>query len=131
MSNMHPGNAELESIAPGVMADMTQVVTALFKGLKFCHPVRYNLQRVTISERFKSGIAKSGVMEWVIDIQPIEGFYTLSAYIDIGWDNDVIKCPALFRDHRGVSCGFSEAAIKGFLYAGADLTDYIPPVMPI
>ncbi len=124
-----PGGSELESVAPGVLSDVINGVTALFKGTRICQPVRYNVQRIVISERFVSGIAKAGVMEWEIELQPLVASYTKSVYIDVGWDGDLIMFPATFRDHQGNVRGFTDVSISEFLFAGADLADHISPNM--
>jgi len=124
-----PGGSELESVAPGVMADVIQGVTAFFKGTRICQPVRYNVQRIVVSERFVSGIAKAGVMEWEIELQPLTATFTKSVYVDVGWDGDLIMFPATFRDHQGNVRGFTDVSISEFMFAGADLNDHIPPTM--
>ncbi len=122
--------SELASVAPDVLDESMKVVSSLFKSHRFCHAIRYNIKRITINKRYAGGAGQTGTMEWEIKVQPTEALYTLNAYVDIAWDDDMIKIPAVFKDHRGNARGFSDISIRRFLYAGVDLTDYIPPMMP-
>lgn len=125
-----PGMSELASIAPDVLDDTMKIVSSLFRQHRFCHAIRYNVKRITINKRYAGGAGQIGTMEWEIKVQPTEASYTLSAFVDIMWDDEMIKIPAIFKDHQGNVRGFSEVSIRRFLYAGVDLTDHIPPGMP-
>ncbi len=125
-----PGMSELASVAPDVLDDTIKIVSSLFRQHKFCHAIRYNVKCITINKRYAGGMGQTGKMEWEIKIQPIEAMYTLNAYVDIEWDDEMIRIPAVFKDHQGNVRGFSEVSIRRFLYAGVDLTDHIPPGKP-
>lgn len=125
-----PGMSEIASIAPDVLDESMKIVTSLFRGYKFCYAVRYNVKRISITKRYAGGEGQAGNMEWEVSIQPYEAMYTMSAFIDISWDDEVIKIPAVFKDNQGNIRGFSDVSIKRFLYAGADLSEHIPPHKP-
>ena len=76
-------------------------------------------------------MASHGFMTWAIKVQPFEANYTKTAYVNVDWDTDKIRIPAIFVDHQGNSRGFSEVSVRRFLYAGADLSEYEAPRMPI
>jgi len=125
-----PGLSELEAVDPRIMNKIVDVVYGLLRGRRFCSPVAFNLKRIRFSSFYADGTADGGSMEWSIDVQPIEADYTLTAYVDVDWIGDIVKIPAIFRDSLGKQRGFSEVSLKRFLYAGADLSESVPPIRP-
>lgn len=124
-----PAASELESVAPDVMNDVIRIVKGLFRH-SFCIPVKYNVKRIAITSRYSDGTAKAGNMEWSIAVQPTQANYTALAFVDIEWTDQLVRMPLLFRNHQGQVRGFSEASLKQFIFAGADLTNHIPAILP-
>ena len=129
-ATQQPGRSEIESIPPDILDDSMNVVTNLFHHHRFCYAVKFNVKRITIKSRFADGMGKTGSMEWEVKVQPNESTYPLSAFVNLDWDDDMIKIPAVFVDNQNNARGFSEVSIRRFLYAGVDLSEHIPPGMP-
>jgi len=127
----HPSISESVAIAPDLFNDAVRVVSSLFRVKRGCAVVGFNCKRIEVNSRYADGTGKRGVIEWAVTLQPVEADYTVTAYVDMEWDDDMIRVPALFRDHQGKYRGFSDAALDRFLYRGVDLSEYISPQRPL
>lgn len=121
--------SDLSAVNDDVVDEIVSSVRRLFKGFKFVRPVGYNMKGINITRRNHDGTARSGTMDWAIDISPREARYSLPAYVSYVWDGDVVRVPIVFTDHRGQVRGFSDAAINRWIYAGADLSQSIPATL--
>ena len=129
LASIGPGASELGSLPGDVMDAGIHLATGLFRQHKFCMPVGYNLKRINVFTRDVEGWITSGSLEWAVEVKPFEAEYTKTAFVDVSFDADMVRAPALFRDHQGQARGFSEVSLRRFLYAGADLSEHIPPFL--